>query len=106
MRATDTDIQVIEILADAGFVPADDTEYLADEYGVTGITAETVAYYTGRGWDCVRFEQDGMVTFARTVDDDERVDLMVTTGSGVIDGELSFPTSARGFGWLASVVNA
>jgi hypothetical protein len=92
---TDTYGEIIEIVIDAGFEPADYDERPAD--------LDWVATY---GFDAYRLEADGSVTVVRYVDSDDRIDLVNSSRNYVINGDISFPTSARGLGWFASVVAA
>lgn len=101
----DIAMNTIEILADAGFVPADDAaENGVEEYGLSARDAKSLAYYADRGWDCVRLEPAGMVTWART--SDGRVSLMHATINGVVHAEADFDTTKRGLAWLEAAVNA
>lgn len=91
-------MDLIDTLAEAGFLPTSDAEEL--ELGST--TLSTLRYYLARGWDAFRAEDDGTYTLYRTDDGTHR--LLNITATGLIAGDLQVPASARGDVWLCAVI--
>lgn len=95
---------LIEIVADAGFVPLDDTSAWLGEANDTPTRKilATVHYFADRGWEAVRDEADGSLTWYRR--HDGTLQIMNTTLVGVINTEARFDANERGLVWFTKAV--